>query len=87
MDTKKTFLINLFNYSNILKKCNLSNLPIKIFIICVCLHEDQQVSPLYIYLLIYYLPAFTVTRKKEKKTRQEQEIKISRTTARGKKKK
>ena len=42
--------------------------------------------PLYIYLLTYYLPAFTVTRKKEKK-RQEQEIKISRLTVRGKKRK
>ena len=41
---------------------------------------------LYIYILIYYLPAFTVTRKKEKKSRQEQGIKISRITARGKKK-
>ena len=46
---------------------------------------------MYIYLLIYYLPAFTVTRKKNKtkknKPRQEQEIKISRITAQGKKKK
>ena len=42
---------------------------------------------IYIYLLIYYLPAFTVTRKKEKKPRQEQEIKISWITARGKKEK
>ena len=41
---------------------------------------------IYIYLLTYYLPAFTVTRKKEKK-RQEQEIKISRITTRGKKEK
>ena len=41
----------------------------------------------YMHLLIQYLPAFTVTRKKkEKKTRQEQEIKISRIPARGKRK-
>ena len=39
------------------------------------------------YLLIYYLPAFTVTRNKRKKKHQEQEIKISRITARGKKEK
>ena len=38
-------------------------------------------------MLTYYVPAFTVTRKKEKKTLQEQEIKISRITTRGKKKK
>ena len=39
------------------------------------------------YLQTYYLPAFMVTRKKEKKNHQEQEIKISRITAQGKKEK
>ena len=43
----------------------------------------KTIQVVYIYILIYYLPAFTVTRKKEKrkKNRQEQEIKISRITA------
>ena len=41
---------------------------------------------IYIYLLIYYLPAFTVSRKKKKKPCQEQEIKIWRITAWGKRK-
>ncbi len=48
--------------------------------VCVCIY-------IFIYLLIYYLPAFTVTRKKEKHPRQEQEIKISRITAWGEKRK
>ena len=38
------------------------------------------------YLLTYYLPAFTVTRKKKKKKHQNLEITISRITAWGKKK-
>ena len=57
------------------------------FIYCILLYIYIYIYLLYIYiyiyLLLYYLPAFTVTRKKEEKTRQEQEIKISRITTGG----
>ena len=46
-----------------------------IYIICVYLHN--MLIYIYIYILTYYLPAFTVTRKKEKKTPRTRDNNIS----------
>ena len=55
---------------------------LKTFLTPCTLFLKQYLNSIYIYILTYYLPAFTVTR--EKKKRQELEIIISRITARGK---